>query len=493
MNSMWPSALASLDDSLAALDAGLQELEAANPVDIAQLTERLKFAAESSHNVRALLLSESPAAEWQDRNELEALFEAADVQRQRSHLLALAAELEGGSIVHRRAARVQQLNQLRSEVIKELRSLAAAEKAPPPLPGPEAEHWIDWACHLKEPDDTASLQILRAGFTRLDEFVADLEPGMWMVKTSPPIPAQVEDHSHAAVDARDLQQRRARLLALASQLERGEVVHHRTFRVTQVNQLREQAIQELRFQAVVARSPSALPGPEAEQWVSWACGLQEPEDAEALQILRDGFMHVDEFVANLEPDMWVPARSPNPGTVSSPPEIPGQRTKEQAREEVPDGEGPQVSPAPEESPRAAPAFATWISGATSRLSGVSFTLGPRLAGFLRGKWRILLPTAVLLLGVLGAMQWRLHRTHASTSPVKPAEATAPAVAESVPDKNDYNPNGAPANSGTHTPELGEKGAKPKDLGAAPKPATTPPEKPVSLLDDTSLRMPQAIP
>jgi hypothetical protein len=47
-----------------------------------------------------------------------------------------------------------------------------------------------------------------------------------------------------------------------------------------------------------------LPGPEADEWIEWACRLQEPEDSEHLQALRTRFAHLDDFVANLEPNMW---------------------------------------------------------------------------------------------------------------------------------------------------------------------------------------------
>ena len=51
--------------------------------------------------------------------------------------------------------------------------------------------------------------------------------------------------------------------------------------------------------------PPTLPGPEADQWIQWACSLKEPEDTEPLQILRNSFAQLDAFVAHLEPDMWL--------------------------------------------------------------------------------------------------------------------------------------------------------------------------------------------
>ncbi|MGA3052790.1 MAG: hypothetical protein ABSD63_01145 [Candidatus Korobacteraceae bacterium] len=193
MISLWPSTISSLNDSLALLCESVEKLKAAKSVDIAEVTEQLRMAAESARNLRALVLSELPEAAWQSRHELDALLEkiekrveARQLEQLRSRLLGLAAELERGAIVHRRAVRVGQLTQLRDQAIIELRS-QAGKGAPHPLPGPEADEWLDWACGLKEPDDAESLQTIRNGFAHLDEFVANLEPDMWVMKTETPV------------------------------------------------------------------------------------------------------------------------------------------------------------------------------------------------------------------------------------------------------------------------------------------------------------------
>src|ERR1019366_2894337 len=117
---------------------------------------QLEMAAESARNLRALGSSEMPEASWQNREELDALlekiqksFEARAVEQLRSRLLALATELEGGSVVHRRALRAEQVNQLREQAINELLSQAGVEGTPQTLPGPEANRWVEWACGLK--------------------------------------------------------------------------------------------------------------------------------------------------------------------------------------------------------------------------------------------------------------------------------------------------------------------------------------------------------
>jgi hypothetical protein len=208
MRSLWHSTVASLDDSLALFGESLGKLKVAKSVDISEVTEQLKTAREAARNLRALVLSELPGASWQNREELDALLEkiqkrleARALEQLRSRLLALATELERGSIVHRRALRVNQLNQLRGQAINELRSQAESEGAPPTLPGPEADQWITWACGLKDPEDGGSIQTLRNGFTDLDDFVVNLEPNMWIAARSPtleplPKPERYTDEKH---------------------------------------------------------------------------------------------------------------------------------------------------------------------------------------------------------------------------------------------------------------------------------------------------------
>jgi hypothetical protein len=189
MSSLWPSALASLDDSLALFCESLGELKAAKSVDIAEVGEQFKAAVESARNLRALVSAELPEASWQNREELDVLLEkiqkrieARTLEQLRSRLSALATELGRGSIVHRRAFRVKELDQFRDQAISELRSQARVKGTPQTLPGPGADQWIEWACGLKEPEDDETLQALRNGFVHLDDFIAHLEPNMWAVK-----------------------------------------------------------------------------------------------------------------------------------------------------------------------------------------------------------------------------------------------------------------------------------------------------------------------
>jgi TonB family protein len=346
MSSLWPPALASLDDSLALPCETLGRLQAAKAVDVEEVIKQLALAAESAGNLRSLVSSELPEAAWQNREELDALLaEIQKISDARTGLLALAAELERGRIVHRRAVRVTQLNQLREQAINELRCQAGSGGAPKILPGPAANEWIEWACGLKEPEDAESLRTLRNRFAFLDNFVADLEPGMWIPDTVPEASLPNGDELKNLIEE-IREQLRSRLLALATELERGSIVHHRALRVNQLNALREQAIIELRLQAGSGGAPQTLPGPRADQWIEWACGLKEPEDAESLQTLRDGFANLDDFVANLEPDMWKTGGSPPSGVLPEPEEPADKAHQEQSRLETTGLGEPMVSSGP---------------------------------------------------------------------------------------------------------------------------------------------------
>jgi hypothetical protein len=73
MSSLCPSALASLDNSLALAYESLRKLEAAESVDLTEIIRQFEDAASEARKVRALLSSEHPRASWGDRDELEAL------------------------------------------------------------------------------------------------------------------------------------------------------------------------------------------------------------------------------------------------------------------------------------------------------------------------------------------------------------------------------------------------------------------------------------
>ena len=540
MTAKWPSALASLDRPLGAVEDAVRKLESSEEVDVAAALAQLQTAEEASRNLRSMLLAEVPDAAWQDRNQLNVLVQTRHVEQQRSRLGILASELEHGTISHRRAARVTQLTELREEAVKELRYLAGIEGEPPTLPGPDAGRWVEWACSLKEPEDTEALQTLRKGFAYLDEFVASLEPGMWLMEGTP------VQHDQE-LNAEAIQERRSRLLALAAELERGGIVHHRALRVTHMNELREEATKELQSHAAAHGVPPNLPGPDAAQWVQWACHLKEPDDADALQNLRSRFGHLDEFVAGLEPDMWkpnaagiekpaaaaaaaaaapkaaptpkvetvskaaAPAKAPAPSkpaasakaaasskaavaaaaaTAAAPVLVAAKAAKPEAEEKkVPLQdtllEDNFVPSRPSEPPVETHIFREIVANADDSGSD----LKSRILEIWEGKRRLVVATAaVLVITVLGAMLWRVHRTQASNPAPKAVEAKAPDVTPTntvtTPASLTTTAAAAPA------PEKKEKEAKPKDDSAN---AAPPAPKQAALLDTGGLRAPQAMP
>lgn len=182
MNTMWQPICASLDDSLALLSDSFGKLQAAQTVDINQLLEQLTVASNAARNLNSFVASVIPSAEWQNREDLNSILAQIDrIMDARAALLNLASELKRGVIVHRRALRIIQVNQLREQAIIELQSYAQAAGVLPTLPGPEAEHWIEWACSLRESEDAETIRVLRSGFIHLDNFIANLEPNMWVV------------------------------------------------------------------------------------------------------------------------------------------------------------------------------------------------------------------------------------------------------------------------------------------------------------------------
>jgi hypothetical protein len=138
-----------------------------------------------------------------------------------------------------------------------------------------------------------------------------------------------------AAQERRNQQRRIKLLDLANELDAGTIKHRLEARATALAKLRQEAIKQLRTEAALADQVKELPGPAANQWLRWACNLQEEKDGFALSRLRKDFAAVDRFVAGMEESYWTPgkvipessSRSPEGGSrpakwASSPPSAP---------------------------------------------------------------------------------------------------------------------------------------------------------------------------
>jgi hypothetical protein len=101
----------------------------------------------------------------------------------------------------------------------------------------------------------------------------------------------------------DLADKRQVYLDLVQRLELGTVIHRRER--TREERLRERdaavaELLEISAQPVVP----ALPGPEASGWLEWACSLDDSSHDPDLKLLKMFFPRLDDFVRQLEIEMW---------------------------------------------------------------------------------------------------------------------------------------------------------------------------------------------
>jgi hypothetical protein len=120
------------------------------------------------------------------------------------------------------------------------------------------------------------------------------------------------------------EQRRTKLLELASELEAGSVRHRFEARAASLNGLRMDAVRELRIAAALPDQHKELPGPEASQWLHWACNLLEENDATVFTDLRTDFPALEEFAVEMEESYWVPGQGGqvSPRTAAPAPRVP---------------------------------------------------------------------------------------------------------------------------------------------------------------------------
>ena len=125
-------------------------------------------------------------------------------------------------------------------------------------------------------------------------------------------------------EARLEQQRRARLLEVAEELEAGHVKHRFAARTEQLNALRDKAALELRAQAALPDRVKELPGPGAGGWLIWAFNLTDDEDENIVRLLQTDFAAVEAFTGQMEEMYWVSGRRSRPHLAAPPvaPETP---------------------------------------------------------------------------------------------------------------------------------------------------------------------------
>ena len=97
--------------------------------------------------------------------------------------------------------------------------------------------------------------------------------------------------------------KRRRYLDLAQSLSAGTVSHRRERTRQERLAQRDAAVTEL-MEISAQTSPPDLPGPAVEEWLKWACSLEDGTDDPELQNLKTNFPRVDDFIRQLEIELW---------------------------------------------------------------------------------------------------------------------------------------------------------------------------------------------
>jgi hypothetical protein len=110
----------------------------------------------------------------------------------------------------------------------------------------------------------------------------------------------------------DVAAKRRRYLDLAQVLATGTITHRRERTRLERLALRDKAVAEL-METSEQTTPQELPGPVAEQWLAWACSLEDDSHEVELHKLKNGFPRLDDFVRQLEIDWWHDGPAPEKG------------------------------------------------------------------------------------------------------------------------------------------------------------------------------------
>lgn len=160
-------------------------LEAGQSFNRAEILVEVGKLLDACQNLRDAILSEDSAADWSTKTELSGLVSRLeDTAAKRRRYLDLAQVLATGTVIHRRERTRLERLALRDAAVAELMEISE-RSAPPALPGPAVEGWLEWACGLEDQSDEAELQQLKANFPRLDDFVSQLEIDWWQNSRSP--------------------------------------------------------------------------------------------------------------------------------------------------------------------------------------------------------------------------------------------------------------------------------------------------------------------
>ena len=177
--SVVAEALKSLTEQAKVCHQKIDFLETGQSFNRAEILVEFGKLLDTCQNLRDAILSEDSTATWNSKVELSALItRLEDTAAKRRRYLDLAQFLATGTVVHRRERTRQERLSLRDAAVAELMEISE-RPAPPELPGPTIENWLEWACGLEDESDEAELQKLKANFPRLDDFVRQLEIDWW--------------------------------------------------------------------------------------------------------------------------------------------------------------------------------------------------------------------------------------------------------------------------------------------------------------------------
>lgn len=155
--------------------------------------------------------------------------------------------------------------------------------------------------HVNRTDATAALvRLLDASQNLRDAILSEDSAAHW--STGEELHTLVSRLDDAAA-------RRRRYLDLAEVLSAGTVSHRRERTRQERLAQRDAAVNEL-MEISALSSPPELPGPSAEKWLSWACGLEDGSDESELNRIKIGFPRLDDFVRQLEIEWWRDGEAP---------------------------------------------------------------------------------------------------------------------------------------------------------------------------------------
>jgi hypothetical protein len=97
--------------------------------------------------------------------------------------------------------------------------------------------------------------------------------------------------------------KRKRYLDLAQSLVAGTVSHRRERTKQERLRQRDAAVAEL-MEVSAQPNLTELPGPDVKEWLNWACSLDDSTDDPDLSKLKSSLPRVDDFVRQLEIEMW---------------------------------------------------------------------------------------------------------------------------------------------------------------------------------------------